>query len=692
MTITNHYITSFLSSYKIFEILSTNAYCFSKIKPYLFVETRNNSNNKVVPDYVYKEMEEVLFENTSLSSIINDFFEKLSSMLFIKNKKIYVKEEFFLEWQEVITRVSPLMIIAYFLYKNKSITIDLIDDLEYSLLPSIYNKRLEYLIQKHNIYDLHIHLNGTTEFDSVWQDILKQPSSVLPYYEKGFKNSTVKEEYFELGVFDIVKFINQIKSIREYRTKFECNYSLKCEISFFIKNFEILLDNNIAINNIENFYKYVLMYNTNYKLLVQQISQIGFDSFQKITKIEIREHTEKEYQKRFEQIKTLYNHENIKLEGRFAPKKDMSKLVNLIDAIKNSKKEDLSLVSHFIKKKDQVNSKMIFYRDKKLRDELKVVSENLLRLLSKKEYASILNGFDAAANELHTKPEVFAPTFAKLRSKGYDNFTFHGGEDFIDLVSGIRYVYEIVEFLDFENGNRIGHATALGINPKLWQTRVGKTLFISQGEYLDNLVFVYMLLSGTFKRDKTLVKVKDKINYLSKNIYGKVYSLQELVDAWKLRKLDPEKFFDEYEEKTQSEQIFRAYHSDTEVIKKYNTKIPFETKFFTSKELKIMQNIVITKLNSKNIVVESMITSNKIISFYQSYDEHHISRWLLKSPKPIVVLASDDPGIFATNIKNELAHLYLILKKKMDNEEEVFEVIEKVIVNSDIYRFGSLNA
>jgi hypothetical protein len=38
----------------------------------------------------------------------------------------------------------------------------------FSVLPSIYNKRLEYLLNE-KIVDTHIHLNGTTEADIVWK-------------------------------------------------------------------------------------------------------------------------------------------------------------------------------------------------------------------------------------------------------------------------------------------------------------------------------------------------------------------------------------------------------------------------------------------------------------------------------------------------------------------------------------------
>lgn len=687
MIINNQYITTFLSSYKIYEKIENEEFVIDNLLPYIFIETRNSSDNKVVPDYVYKEIEGVLFKNNiGLSVLIIDFFEQLIKFIYIKEQKFYIKEELFQEWQDIITRISPLMIISYYIFKYEKY--DFLDNLNNSLLLSLYNKRLEYLLNNYIVYDLHIHLNGTSEFDIVWQDLLKTPDKILSDYVRGFKEPSVKEEYYELGIYDIVDFIKNIKNIREYRLDFNCNNTLKCEVSFFTEMFKKITNKNVTLCDVENFYKYILIYNTNYKLAVQQINQIGFDSFQKITNIQIREETEKDYSKRFQQIKTLYKYEKIKIEGRFAPKKEINKLIDFVDNIRKNEDKELNLVTHFIKKKDKLNYELIICRDKKLRNELKILGENILRLLSKNEYQNIIKGFDAASNELYARPEVFAPLFARLKEKGYGNFTFHGGEDFIDLVSGIRYIYEIIEFLDFDAGNRIGHATAIGINPKLWQERVGKSLYISQGEYLDNLIFINFISRNNLEMIKIIPKIVGQINILCKKIYGEIYSIEELTDAWHLRKEDPIKYFENCDFKFVSERLFYKYHTDIDIINEYNKKIKFDTIFFNHKELRLFQNIVIEKINSKNIIIESMITSNKIISYYNSYDEHHISRWLLKSPKPIIVLASDDPGIFATNLKNELCHLYLILKKKLDNEEEVFEIIQKLIVNSDIYKFG----
>lgn len=70
------------------------------------------------------------------------------------------------------------------------------------------------------------------------------------------------------------------------------------------------------------------------------------------------------------------------------------------------------------------------------------------------------------------------------------------GEDFLHLVSGIRATVEAVDFLSLGDGNRVGHAIALGIDPQLWLDRTGERITVPRSEWLDNLVFAGTLLAG----------------------------------------------------------------------------------------------------------------------------------------------------------------------------------------------------
>lgn len=46
--------------------------------------------------------------------------------------------------------------------------------------------------------------------------------------------------------------------------------------------------------------------------------------------------------------------------------------------------------------------------------------------------------------------------------------TYHVGEVFTDIVDGLRAVDEAVHFLNLDCGDRLGHATVLGMDVEKW--------------------------------------------------------------------------------------------------------------------------------------------------------------------------------------------------------------------------------
>lgn len=706
MNLLNSFCTQFLSSYTLLEYSSKENF-EEKIHILLFNEMKKEY--EIVPNYVLKNVQYELKSKESLRELLNFSLEKLSDVLFVRDERLYAYEESFQQWQYDIKIVSPLILISYFIYQ-KDLSEGFIKQFEYSVLPSIYKKKLEYILTNNKIVDTHIHLNGTTEADVIWQDILKYPKKFLSEVQNSFKDELVQEQFSFLGSeLDFDSFARMvyeaIKLKKELSDKITINKSnsLVGEIEFFIKIFGYI-NRTKSIKITKQLWRYISIYNLIHKFLVQQQNQIGFEEFQKITLNGFREYTEKEYQKRFEQIRSIYK-DDVVLEGRFAPKIDAKRLVLLLESIlscKSENKDSLSLVCHFIKKEDKRDFDELYsYRDMPLRKELSKVCEQLLYIVKNNlEFKNAIKGFDVAGNELYARPEVFSSLFKVLRKNGYENFTFHGGEDFVELTSGIRYVYEIAEFLDFKDSNRIGHATALGIEPKLWKKRIGKQIIIKQGEYLDNLVFVYMILNQSNNYLKSKNKILNKINELSQKVYQKEVSITILIEAWKMRKEDPAEVLgwsescENFDKKYSLEaiKIFTMYHSDTDTLKAYESFITISTDFLSNKVLIFLQDYTTELLNNKNIVIETMISSNVNISFYKNYDEHHILRWLgiekyKSSPKPTLVLATDDPGIFATNMRNEIAHLYLMLKNKKVEEEEIFRLIEVLLRNGEVYGF-----
>ena len=107
----------------------------------------------------------------------------------------------------------------------------------------------------------------------------------------------------------------------------------------------------------------------------------------------------------------------------------------------------------------------------------------------------------------------------------------------------MRTIFEAIVFLNLKNEDRIGHAVALGIDPKLFLNS-RRAIVLTKGEYLDNLLFMYFLLSQRDDSPISLEMLKNKIYRLSSKIYNhsfkeKGYKVDDYIDAWLLRRNCP---------------------------------------------------------------------------------------------------------------------------------------------------------
>ena len=138
----------------------------------------------------------------ALPQLAEDFLER-------RNNRIYVRIEKFNAWQEQIAYIPPMLLISAYIFKNviSSIT-DITSDSFFnqyiapnlgntSLIPP-YISQLEELKKENNGFnDLHIHLNGTMETDSVWLDILHYPERVIHNMEESAKGNKLAKEQYE---------------------------------------------------------------------------------------------------------------------------------------------------------------------------------------------------------------------------------------------------------------------------------------------------------------------------------------------------------------------------------------------------------------------------------------------------------------------------------------------------------------
>jgi hypothetical protein len=211
-----------------------------------------------------------------------------------------------------------------------------------------------------------------------------------------------------------------------------------------------------------------------------------------------------------------------------------------------------------------------------IRRETRSDAFKLFRLLSSPDpVVPFIVGIDAASLELTTPPEVFAPGFRFLKeypivirscgtSRAYSErhdcvtrlvndrllgMTYHVGEDFRHILSGLRAIYEVIEYLDPQPGDRLGHAIALGLDPGVWSKQMGYNAVVPKQEWLDTLVWIHNFLGAGNDLIGEL-GIEERIQYFSKKIYTKTQFVTErdidlycnpitLYDSWRLRQIDP---------------------------------------------------------------------------------------------------------------------------------------------------------
>lgn len=451
------------------------------------------------------------------------------------------------------------------------------------------------------------------------------------------------------------------------------------------------------------FHYYLLILGLCNKLLVQQMDAFGFEQFQKYTSNNFREFSEKTYCQRFLQL-SGNNMKNVKhIEGRFSPKGTLddnvaiiTKIMDGFEGLKQCREQaglmlpTMTLVAHFIKKGDNGKGNVRFA---KLRKELVKRTDALIALMNTNgTYAEKVTGADAAASEFDTPPEVFAPSFLRLREHGMRHFTFHAGEDFFHILSGLRAIYEAMEFLGLQAGDRIGHATATGVDVRVWRENIGERIWMRLEDCLDDLVFAYHLIAIEKERslEHLLPKIALRIEEYAAQIYPSAYNVSEMIEAWLKRKEDPLSFANH--QPSRVEQIWQFYHSKEGREKGKRIILVNAYDIFGEQELIYLQKLLLKVMHHRQIVIETLPTSNVVIGHHHSFSTYHLYNWYKWSKEgekiPAIVVGTDDAGIFATNIYNEYCHIYCMLVfDKGLSPFEAMDYIERLVHNAKVYVF-----
>ena len=280
----------------------------------------------------------------------------------------------------------------------------------------------------------------------------------------------------------------------------------------------------------------------------------------------------------------------------------------------------------------------------------------------------VLRGFiqhavDAANKAVLQLPPKTLPVGRPLR------LTIHAGEDFIHLLSGVRRVGEAIEFMPLSEGDRIGHAIALGVAPEAWARHV-QSVPMQLEERLLDLIWAWRLAmspSSLPELQKWLPWLRERLDVLSVRIFGDDHptSPAELsqfqVALHQVRMLRAARFPNGPRPDDVQSRILRfviRWLRDPALFKRCQLLEDVDVKRET--ELIIAaQRQVRLDIGRRGITVEVNPSSNLLIGHLGSLESHPL--WRLRPPSrkprdepPVrICIGSDDPIAFATTLPNE---------------------------------------
>lgn len=557
--------------------------------------------------------------------------------------------------------------------------------------------------------------------------------------------------------------IKTVLSERNYNEGVFCNVILSGERWILYKMFQKIYSNDESLAPFFHLFYAYLIIKSRIRQEILQLNKakgfVNFEEYQNRKQIFIKEKSVYERLINYSVISNAFYNQGVNyLETRIVPNEDVSENIKRLCKLDNeisckqflapcsetaiqdvlmtkqevfSKLDKYYYVYHFIKenREDENNEDevcdTIVCRSMKLREKIKLQTKaiNIIR----KNYVKTSNrivAIDAANSEIGTRPEVFAQSYRYLKKYSYEDenclyqnmerkplcYTYHVGEDFLDLADGLRAIDEVVKFLNFTRSDRLGHAIALAVDPNLYYSRRSYQVVMPKMDLLDNLVWLLMQVRRfNISTSLTLLQNMEQLYWqLFYDIYNGYMDERSLVpfelyyQSWLLRGDNPELYLDlkqlqnfnpltfwercgrndgeQYEiirKNNIAIRLYQSYHYDP--IVKYNGKKTTEYKITPPyvELIRQVQKAMQRELASMHIAIETNPTSNKLIgpidryiehpifNLYNLYLERNVDKKVLCSQLSVSI-NTDDLGVFGTSIENEYALLAIALEKEKD--------------------------
>jgi hypothetical protein len=337
---------------------------------------------------------------------------------------------------------------------------------------------------------------------------------------------------------------------------------------------------------------------------------------------------------------------------------------------------------------------------------------------------------DVASDELAAGVEVFAPAIRALRSVGRHipqragvhellprrlALSVHAGEEFRHILSGMRAIDETVHFLDMVRGDRLGHALAVGVDPAAWQARNAGRTVQPRGERLDDLVWWRRWLKRVNAPGAVLLGVDEDILRHAHDLKYRTEEIAALEEAWLWRAEDP-LMVDrdgvgkevaplrreaarslERARSGRSEASFalwRRYHADRDLRRLLDTPVEVNQRPDEASWIRVVQDAMLAQLEAKSIAIEINPSSNLTIGPFDALTDHPVFRWrppeiVPNAPRPTVLVGSDDPAIFGSELLSEYALLAAAARERGYPEHLVEAWVVELAEAGHAWRFRS---
>lgn len=534
---------------------------------------------------------------------------------------------------------------------------------------------------------------------------------------------------------------------------------------FLYRCFKAVFQNKFTYREKNLFYRYLVICLRVRAELVQVNGKRGFSNFAEYQ--DRKEDFIEEYPCYQKQIMKLA----VKSPGRLQSLSSMELRItpkNRIETMERIAQYDRSMgdcdldyfyVLHYPKRKDTAfkelrprNYQIRDYLDRQIGEELALMRKELTDCHYHGTVPRV-RGFDTCSGEIGCRPEVFGQFYRRLqaynRQEGVEqaHFTYHVGEDFLDIFSGLRAVDEAVRFCCLPRHSRIGHGMVLGIDAERYYQLKKNCSVLDKQEILDNTAWIL-----GFCREHGIVidrGVDEELRGRFSQYFGEIYGYPEpfklsdetqeaqrqaaaakaentleylnYYNAWKLRGDRPEAYWLEESggyadspedcrllEEAGLEDIrklevcrkyYRDYHFAAEVRENGNRVDLWHVDDRYYQLVTRIQEELRLGLTEKEIAVECNPSSNYLIGPFYRYEEHPMLRMYGKnlaahtSSRMNVSINTDDQGVFHTTLEMEHAVMYTALSKSRDEQGQP-KYSEECIRQwlSDVNEFGRRQA